>query len=318
MFLTGVVLVDPPVSFFTLGIETTFGAYSPSQKLDVTGYQGGYLDFLETRRPSDKDEHDFRSCGSRPMCPNPFDDLCRHWQILARDGNIRSGEKNMANIMKPAFQIAASECANFFDYIRASLESQPISTALASDPIKTKKTLDRCISLDSMLSRYKPILTKIKSYVSTDPELTDDYRSLLIDLHHYRAECDSQMQHILAVSQCQDTSSLASIKHESIRHADYSRYLTIIALIYAPFALACAIFSLPHEFAPAAHYFYGFLPATAGVAIVFLLLVLPEARDPLPSIKTALCGKLTKEKLLAKPTNNSKASMSEKRVVEEV
>lgn len=251
------------------------------------------------------------------MCPNPFDDLCRHWQIMARDGTFDPADKNLINIMKPAFQIAASECANFFDYIRATLECQPISTTFASDSVKTKKILDRCISLDSMLSRYKPILTKIKSFVSSDTDLTDDYRSLLIDLHHYRAECDSQMQHILAVSQCQDTAALLSIKGESIRHADYSRYLTIIALIYAPFALACAIFSLPHDFAPAAHYFYGFLPATAGVAILFLLLVLPEARDPLPSIKTALCGKLTKKKLLAK-SSSSRSSVGEKRFAEEV
>lgn len=319
---TGVVLVDPPVSFFTLGAEAAFGAYSPSQKLEVSGFQGGYLDFLEMRKPVNKDDHDFRACGSRPMCPNPFDDLCRHWQINARDGTLNMTEKNIVNIMKPAFQIAASECVNFFDYIRVSLESQPISTVLAQDAIKTRKMLDRCIALDSMLSRYKPILTKMKSFVSSDSDLADDYRSLLIDLHHYRAECDSQMQHILALAQCQDTASLAAIKSESVRHADYSRYLTIIALIYAPFALACAIFSLPHDFAPAAHYFYGFLPATAGVAILFLLLVLPEARDPLPSIKAALCGKLTKKKLLAgrpaaRPTS-SRSSVGEKRIVEEV
>lgn len=250
------------------------------------------------------------------MCPNPFDDLCRHWQIMARDGLLDASDKGMLNIMRPAFQIAASECTSFFDYIRATLESQPISTTLAADPTKIKRTLDKCISLDSMLSRYKPILTRIKSFVSADSDLNEDYRSLLIDLHHYRAECDSQMQHILAVSQYQDTLSLTSIETESVRQADYSRYLTIIALIYAPFALACAIFSLPHDFAPAAHYFYGFLPATAGVSIVFLLLVLPEARDPLPSIKAALCGKLTKKKLLAKPS--SRSLRSTEKSVEEV
>ncbi|KIX10518.1 uncharacterized protein Z518_01601 [Rhinocladiella mackenziei CBS 650.93] len=315
-----VVLVDPPISFFTIGAESTFGAYSPTQRLDVTGYQGGYLDFLEARRPPSKDEHDYRDCGAKAMCPNPFDDLCRHWQIMARDGVLNPSERDMVNIMRPAFQIAASECTNFFDYIRATLESQPISTALASDPTKTKRILDKCVSLDSMLSRYKPILSRIKSFVSTDTNLNDDYRSLLIDLHHYRAECDSQMQHILAVSQCQDTACLTSIESESVRQADYSRYLTIIALIYVPFALACAIFSLPHQFAPAAHYLYGFLPATAGVTILFLLLVLPEARDPLPSIKAAFCGKLTRKKLLAKPSSNRsvKSMGSEKKFVEDV
>lgn len=302
-----IVLVDPPISFFTLGADS-YGAYAPSQRLEVTGYNGGYLDFLEQKPPTNRSEHDYRACGSKPMCPNPFDDLCRHWQIMARDGLLNPTEANILKIMRPAFQIAASECTNFFDYIRSTLESQTISTALTADPSKTKRTLDKVILLDSMLSRYKPILTRMKSYLSSDQELNEDYRSLLIDLHHYRAECDSQMQHILAVSQIQDTTSLAAINSESTRNSDYSRILTILALIYAPFALACAIFTLPHDFAPAAHYFYGFLPATAGVALVFLLLVLPEARDPLPSIKAALCGKLSRKKLLARPSKGSKGS----------
>ncbi|EXJ80386.1 hypothetical protein A1O1_08530 [Capronia coronata CBS 617.96] len=314
-----IVLVDPPISYFTLGLESTFGAFSPTARLDVTGYHGGYLDFIEHRRPPTKEEHDFRECGARPMCPNPFDDLCRHWQIMARDGLINPADRNLLNIMKPAFQIAASECSNFFDYIRATLESQSVSTSLTADPSKTKRILDKCISLDSMLSRYKPILTRIKSFVGADADLTEDYRSLLVDLHHYRVECDSQMQHVSVVSHWQDSASLTAIETESVRQADYSRYLTIIALIYAPFALACAIFSMPHDFAPAAHYLYGFLPATAGVTLVFLLLVLPEARDPLPILKVALCGKLSRKKLLAKPSTRSMPSMvNEKKYAEDV
>jgi hypothetical protein len=310
-----VVLVDPPISFFTLGAES-YSTYAPSQRLEVIGYQGGYLDFLEQKPPSNRSDHDYRSCGAKPMCPNPFDDLCRHWQILARDGHLNPAEGNILKIMRPAFQIAASECTNFFEYIRSTLESQSISTTLTTDSTKTKRTLDKVIQLDSMLSRYKPILTRIKTYLSSDTELNEDYRSLLIDLHHYRAECDSQMQHILAVSQITDTSSFASTATESARQADYSRILTITALIYAPFALACAIFTLPHDFAPGAHYFYGFIPATFGVAIVFLLLVLPEARDPLPTIKSALCGGLTRKKLLARPKGMKAGSESEKYVEE--
>ena len=294
-----VVLVDPPISFFTLGADS-YATYAPSQRLEVTGYQGGYVDFLEQKPPSSRSDHDYRSCGSKPMCPNPFDDLCRHWQILAREGHLNPAEGNILKIMRPAFQIAASECTNFFEYIRSTLESQPISTSLTTDSTKTKRTLDKVILLDSMLSRYKPILTRIKSYLSSDTELNEDYRSLLIDLHHYRSECDSQMQHILAVSQVTDTSSFATTATESGRQADYSRILTITALIYAPFALACALFSLPHDFAPASHYFYGFIPAAIGASILFLLLVLPEARDPLPSIKARLCGGLTRKKLLTK------------------
>ncbi|KAJ9612560.1 hypothetical protein H2200_004157 [Cladophialophora chaetospira] len=313
-----VVLVDPPISFFTLGADS-YAAYAPSQRLEVTGYQGGYLDFLEQKPPTSKSDHDYRSCGSKPMCPNPFDDLCRHWQILAREGRLDPAEGNLLNIMRPAFQIAASECSNFFEYIRTTLESQPINSALTIDTTKTKRTLDKVILLDSMLSRYKPILTRIKSYLSADSELNEDYRSLLIDLHHYRAECDSQMQHILAVSQIADTSALASTATDSGRQADYARILTITALIYAPFILACAIFTLPHDFAPGAHYFYGFLPATIVVSILFVLLVLPEARDPLPTLKMALCGKLSKKKLLARPPKGKAAgSMEKAKNVEEV
>ncbi|KAK4938025.1 hypothetical protein LTR10_021432 [Elasticomyces elasticus] len=314
-----VVLVDPPISHFTLGAETTFGAYSPTQRLDVSGFHGGYLDFIEMRPPTSKEGHDFRNCGAKPMCPNAFDDLCRHWAIMARDGLLHPSNPNMINIMRPAFQIAASECTNFFDYIRSTLEFQPITTALALEPPKAKRILDKIISLDSMLSRYKPILTRIKSIVSSDSDLNDDYRSLLIDLHHYRAECDSQMQHILAVSQCHDTASLTSMETETARQADYSRYLVIIVLIYVPFALACAIFSLPNDFAPAAHYMYYLLPATAVVAILLILLVLPESRDPFPGIKDWMCGKLSRKALLAKPkSRNSSSGFNEKNMVEEV
>jgi len=317
----GVVLVDPPISYFSLGADR-FGTFSHSQRLEVMGYQGGYLDFIEPRRPQSKEESDYRECDTRAstMCPNPFDDLCRHWQLLARDGALRPAEKNVINIMRPAFQIAASECANFFDYIRATLESQPVSTVLATDSAKTKRALDKCISLDSMLSRYKPILTRIKAFVHGDADLTEDFRALLIDLHHYRAECDSHMQHILAASQCHDSSTLVTLETEAVRQADYLRYLTIIALIYAPFSLACAIFSMPRDFAPAAHYLYGFLPVTAGVTVLFLLLVLPEARDPLPSIKAVLCGKLTRKKLLQKPSKSQLSGDGSKKTfaIEEV
>jgi hypothetical protein len=63
--------------------------------------------------------------------------------------------------------------------------------------------------------------------------------------------------------------------------------------------LACAIFSLPAEVAPGRHYFYGFIPACVGVTLVFLLLVLPEARDGVARVKDLICGGLTREKLLA-------------------
>jgi hypothetical protein len=310
-----VVLVDPPISFFTLGAES-YSSYAPSQRLEVTGYQGGYLDFLEQKPPANKADHDYRSCGSKPMCPTPFDDLCRHWQILARDGLLKPAEANIVQIMRPAFQIAASECTNFFEYIRTTLQSQSISTSLVTDSVKSKRTLDRVILFDSILSRYKPILTRLKTYVSADADLNEDWRSLLIDLHHHRAECDSQMQQLVAASQLTDTASLSTTASESARQADYSRILTITALIYAPFALACAIFTLPHDFAPAAHYMYYFVPAAIGVAILFLLLVLPEARDPLPAIKAAFCGKLTRKKLLARPKGYKPDAENEKYIEE--
>jgi hypothetical protein len=293
-----VVLVDPPISFFTLGAES-YSTYAPSERLEVSGYQGGYLDFLEQKPPVTKFEHDYRSCGAKSMCPNPFDDLCRYWSIMARDGRLTTSEPSVIELMRPAFQIAASEYTNFFDYIRSTLEFQVISTELTTDSIKTKRALDKAILLDSILSRYKPMLTKTKTYLSTDPELVEDYRALLIGLHHYRAECDSQMQHILAVTQVQDSSSMSSTATESTRQADYLRILTIVALIYAPFAIGCAIFTLPHDFAPAAHYMYYLIPALVVVTLLFVLLVLPEARDPLSALRGLICGKLTRKKVMA-------------------
>lgn len=316
-----IVLVDPPLSTFSIG-STNFNAITPSQIFECLPYSGGYLDFIEMRKPISRQHHDFRDCRHRGRNPSIFDDLVRHWQIQARDGLFR-GESNLAIFMRPAFQIAASECGNFFAYLRASLESQSSLPPTITDPARTRRCLDKCIFIDSLLSRYKLPLQRMKDFVHPCPDLKDDFRQLLLDLHHYRAECDSQMQHITSILQNHESSQIQTLSKESMRRADYLRYLVIIALIYAPFAIACAVFTMPHEFVPAAHYLYGFLPVTAVVTLLFLLLVLPESRDSWPSLKAAMCGKLTRERLLAKQRpdssySNGKGGSSKRLLLEEV
>jgi CorA-like Mg2+ transporter protein len=310
----GVVLVDPPLGNFSIGFSD-FNAVTPSQTFDVVPYQGGYLDFIEVRKPLNRTQHDFRDCRHRAQSPNTFDDLVRHWQIQARDGLFKTDTPHLATFMRPAFQIAASECGNFFAYLQSTLESQNSVNLMSHDQFRIRRNLDRCIFIDTLLSRYKPILSRIKDYVHANADLKEDFRQLLLDLHHYRAECDSQIQHTTSVLQSHESTSMQNLSREAMRRADYLRYLTIIALIYAPFAIACAVFSMPHQFAPAAHYLYGFLPVTAVVTVLFLLLVLPESRDPLPSVKAALCGKLTRQKLLGKhrPESRDTNTTSSKR-----
>ena len=289
----------------------------PSQIFEVVPYQGGYLDFIEMRKPINRQHHDFRDCRHRGKAPSAFDDLLRHWQIQARDGLLLGDHNNLATFMRPAFQIAASDCGNFFAYIRTTLESQSTAPSLIGDPVRTRRYLDRCIFIDTLLGRFKPTLSRMKDYVHANADLKEDFRQLLLDLHHYRAESDSKMQHITSNLQNFESTQMQNLSSEAMRRADYMRYLTIIALIYAPFALACAIFTMPHDFVPAAHYLYGFLPVTAVVTILFVLLVLPESRDPLPSLKAAICGKLTRDKLLQKRRPESRDS-SKRSAFEEV
>lgn len=311
------VLVDPPLANFSIGFSD-FNAITPSQIFDVIPYQGGYLDFIEMRKPLNKKQHDFRDCRHRTKSPNTFDDLVRHWQIQARDGLFRSQPPSLATFMRPAFQITASECGNFFAYLQSTLQSQNHFNLMSHDQFKIRRNLDKCIFIDTLLSRYKPALSRIKDYVHANAELKDDFRQLLLDLHHYRAECDSQIQHITSILQSHESTSMQNLSREAMRRADYLRYLTIIALIYAPFAISCAVFSMPHDFVPAAHYLYGFLPVTAVISVIFVVLVLPESRDPLPNLKAAMCGRWNTRKLLGKhrpesrDTTNTHTSMSKR------
>ena len=267
------------------------------------------------RKPLNRNQHDFRDCRHRSQAPNAFDDLIRHFQIQARDGLFRTESPNLASFMRPVFQISASECSNFFAYIQATIKSQNPVHVLSHEQWKIRRNLDKCIFIDTLLSRYKPVLSRIKDYVHGNSELKEDFRQLLLDLHHYRAECDSQMQHITSIMQSHESTGMQNLSKEAMRRADYLRYLTIIALVYAPFAIACALFTMPHDFAPAAHYLYGFIPVTAAVAALSVILVLPESRDPIPNVKDRLCGGLTKQRLLGKqrPESRDTSTTSSKR-----
>ena len=299
-----IVLVDPPLSTFSIGFSD-FTTNVPSQSFEVIPYSGGYLDFIEMRKPHSRQHHDFRDCRYHGQNPSTFDDLIRHWQIQARDGLFNNTtSSSLSTFMRPAFQIAASETTNFFTYLRTTLE-----TTTTNNPTNTRRQLDKLIFIDTLLSRFKPILTLAKDYLTPSPTLKEDYRSLLLDLHHHRATCDSQLQHLTSLIQHHETTQIASLNTEAIRRADYMRYLTIIALLYAPFALACAIFTMPHDFAPAAHYLYKFLPVTAVVTLLFVLLVLPESRDGMriERFKARFCGGVRKDKLLKDNTHRPRS-----------
>ncbi|RMZ88940.1 hypothetical protein DV736_g3831, partial [Chaetothyriales sp. CBS 134916] len=292
-----VILVDPPMGQFGSDF-TRFSTIEPSQSFPVVPSVGGYLDFVSMHKPLDRYHHDFRDCRHRRTTPSPFDELVRHYQIQARDGLFVTRPPSLPMYMRPCLQIAASETNSVFNYIHTTLYSshqQPAVLSSIPDHPKLRRQLDRAISIDMCLARFDSILTRTKAFVSSGstPELKEDYRALLFALHRHRATCDLQLQQITSVLPTQDSLSLSNMSSEAIRRADYLRYLTIIALIYAPFVLACAIFTMPHDFAPAAHHLYGFLPFTAVVTLVFVLLVLPESRGPFPGLREYICSGLT-------------------------
>ena len=313
-----IILVDAPLGNFSMGFNN-FSAIIPSQSFAVMPYDGGYLDFISIRKPLDRHQHDFRDCRHRHTAPAPFDDLIRHYQIQARDGLFLTAKPSLPIFMRPCFQLAASENSSFLSYIGTTLDSQIPSLSPINDQHKLRRNLDRAVFIDTFLSRFEPILTRTKSFVSSGstPDLKEDYRSLLLTLHQQRSTCDSQLQQTTSILSSYDSLSLSNISSEAMRRADYLRYLTIIALIYAPFAIACAVFTMPHELAPARHYLYGFLPVTAVVTLVFVLLVLPESRDPWPSLRDSICGGLTRKKLLRderrRPGSRGTDSMNSKR-----
>ena len=292
-----VVLVDAPLGSFSTAF-TNFNNIVPTQSFAVMPYDGGYLDFISIRKPLDRNHHDFRDCRHRHTSPSAFDELIRHFQIQARDGLFQASQTSLPLFMRPCFQIAASETASFLSYITTTLDSQSPHLTSTNDQSKLRRNLDRISFIDAYLSRFEPILNRTKVFLSPISDLKEDYRSLISTIHQHRSTCESQLQHTTSLLSSHDTVYLSSMSSEAMRRADYLRYLTIIALIYAPFAIACAIFTMPREFAPAAHYLYGFIPVTAGVTILFLLLVLPESRDSWPSWKDRMCGGLGRKKLL--------------------
>lgn len=293
------VLVDPPISRFTASF-TSFSAAMPTQELSVLPYQGGYLDFIEMRKPLNREQHDFRDCRHRATAPAPFDDLIRHFQIQCRDGLFMSTSPNLATYMRPALQLAASETSTFLTYISTQLTSALPTQATNTFPLR--RTLDRAITIDTLLSSYKPHLASAKDFLSltgAPQDLQSDYRSLLSTLHHHRATCDAYMQQVTTLLQTLEASSLTTMTAEATRRADYLRYLVILSLIYLPFGIGYVIFSLPTELAPARSYLGAWVPVTAAVALLFVLLVLPEAREAtFGALGGRACGGLTRQKLL--------------------
>ncbi|ETN40951.1 uncharacterized protein HMPREF1541_05231 [Cyphellophora europaea CBS 101466] len=294
-----IILVDPPISKFTASFSS-FGNVTPSQQFPILPYQGGYLDFIEMRKPLSKLAHDFRDCRDRHSSPSPFDDLIRHFQIQCRDGLFLSTPQSLATYMRPCVQLAAAETSTFLSFLSTIL-SQPLPThATSTTPLR--RALDRCIALDTLLSSFKPRLSQSKDFVSSAPapqDLQADYRGLLSTLHHHRGTIDAQLQQITTLLQTLEAGALSSLTAESTRRADYLRYLVILSLVYLPFGIAYIVFSLPTELAPARHYLGAWVPVTAAVAVLFVLLVLPEAREAIfGTLGARACGGLTSRKLL--------------------
>ena len=329
-----VVLVDPSVSTFTAG-PTSFGNVGPSQSLSVLPYRGGYVDFVELRKPHSKRQHDYRDCQQRPnTVGSTFDDLLRYWQISARDGLFTtSGHTHsisLQTIMRAPLQLAAAEMGNLFNYLSSVLATSGPASICSQHPIPNTLTLQRAlartIAVDALLSTLKPALTRTKDFLSSlsnsstqdvsspktpsslpstsAPSLTPHYRSLLTHLHHLQTQTESTSTHLTALLTSAQSNNIAALTQTTTATlSPHLRILLTIALLYIPLSLACMVFSLPASFVPSAHYLYGFLPVAAAVSLVLLAVGLPEARQKLgrgwDAVRGAICGGLTKERVLA-------------------
>lgn len=296
-----VVLVDPPVSSFTLG-PTSFDNANPSQQMTVLPYQGGYVDFIEMRKPHSKQHHDFRDC-QQNLLPNTFDDLIRHWQIQARDGLFLNNTPTLPHIMRPCLQLAAAETTNLFSYLSTTLTFSAPQTLITSNTALNTTTLTRAltrtITIDSLLSTLKPSLTTTKDFASSQPETASLYRSLLSTLHTHRSTCDAHLQHLTALLHLTSSTATSSLAAPVARASTHLRILLVLLLLAIPTLTACAVFALPESFAPSRQYLYIFLPVALAMSLLLVLLFLPEARERvLWAVKDRICGGLTRKKVL--------------------
>ncbi|KPI42403.1 uncharacterized protein AB675_9642 [Cyphellophora attinorum] len=312
-----VVLVDPPLSNFAAG-PTSFSSTGPPQSFSVLPYQGGYVDFVEMRKPQSMQQNDYRECAHNVQYSvgNTFDELLRHWQIQARDGLFSPpltlkpadvGAPALATIARPCLQLAAAETSNTLTFLSNILTSSSPASICTQHPIPNTTTLQRALSrtifVDALLTTMKTSLSQTKEFacMSTAPNehIAATYRTLLSSLHAHRSTTDATFSHLTALLTSTHTQALDRIATTSNTSRSHLSLLAVLALVYVPLSLACLIFALPSQLLPSRHYIYGFLPAAVGVALLFLLFGVRQLRQGLIRIKDRLAGGLTRKKVLA-------------------
>jgi hypothetical protein len=295
-----VILVDAPLGTFSLATPS-FDSAVPAQQFNILPYQGGYLDFVEMRKPHSKQSHDFRMCEHGQSLPNPFDDLIRHFRIQARDGLfLDSTTASLTKYIRPCLQLAASENSVYLTYLAHILSSPHYSNPPSPAPTTLRRTLTTLSTIDTHLQRTKARLSRTKDALPSTSDLLPDYRGLLSTIHSLRSTIDTHTTHLTLSLHALETGALTSLTATSITRTQHTTYLLLLLLFYIPLSLTLTILSLPPTLAPSAHYLSRLLPPAIATTSILALLLFPPSRRMLRRfLAETLCGGgLTRRKLL--------------------
>jgi hypothetical protein len=221
------VLVDPPIG-------PRFRTRRDTFKLDVAPFQQGYVDFIEPKMNLGRPVY-YRDDPTEKL--SPLDDLIHYWTQYnpTRVRELRRPDK--IAIMRPAFQIAASELVVSLEAMKARVGMQGYNISMKSPPSKLENYLTECTYMDRILAARVRQVEIVKQIIN------DEKSSLYLDYQYLETE----MQHL------RDTVSarLGAITNMiSLLDSRLAGRLSWAALIFAPLAFACSMFSMGGDFAP--------------------------------------------------------------------
>jgi hypothetical protein len=263
----GVVLVDPEIGpRFYAGTDEVdrYDEYD----FKVQPFQMGYVDFIEP----DIEHIEPLGTGSyyrdRPANKlSPLKDLVHYWYHYsnAKVQNLRN--PTPLAIMKPAFQIAASEFVVAIEAMKASLGIQGYGISMKSPPARLEQYLNEATLMDRILAARIRQVEAAKSIIAdngpqpgTQPDpILDDYEYLASRMRDLRDTCSARLNSITTMISLLD-SRLAG-------------RLSWAALIFAPLAYAAGLLSLGGDFAPGAPLFWVYWVISGSFLLVVLVVL---------------------------------------------
>jgi hypothetical protein len=272
-----IVLVDPEIGpRFRVG--TTDGVHGYTERtLEVRPFQQGYISFIEPSIRLIGRGSYYRERNKDKL--TPLDDLIHYWCQISRAQVNALRQPTMLSVMRPAFQIAASEFIVALEAMKASAGLQGYSVNMKSPPSKLEFYLNESTYMDRVLAaRIRQI--QAAKYVIRDEgdPVYADYDYLEGEMRDLRDTCAARLSSITTMISLLD-SRLAG-------------RLSWAALIFAPISYACSIFSMGGAYAPGDRLFWVYIIVAAFFVLIVLLIlytvpvILPVLRRRIRDLKS--------------------------------